>query len=213
MKKSDIFYISLIVLGAVWMAFLGNTPKFDKEICPYELIHQSAKGEKAITTDELAKKLMMKDPSILLIDVRSAEEFAKFSLPGSINIPIANLLDDENRDIINQEVMTNVFYSNGSDLALKAWVVTERVGFKNNRYLAGGLNRWVETILKPIPPKETDVIDEIELYEFRKVASTFFGKAQAEVSSGNAPAAAPSAPAAAPAPAKKKKAEGGGGCG
>ncbi len=213
MKKSDIFYISLIVLGAVWMAFLGNTPKFDKEICPYELIHESAKGDKAITTDELAKKLMLKDPSILLIDVRTPEEFAKFSLPGAVNIPIAKLLDEENREIVNQEVMTNVFYSNGSDLALKAWVVTKRVGFINNRYLDGGLNRWVETIMKPMPPKETDVIDDIEVYEFRKVASSYFGKAKAEVSSADAPTQAPAAPAAAPAPAKKKKAEGGGGCG
>lgn len=209
MKKRDIFYISLILLGAIWMSFLGDTPKFGKEISPYELISQSAKSDKAISTDELAKLLMSNDPSIMLIDVRTPEEFAKYSLPGAINIPVVHLLDDENKDIINQNAKKNVFYSNGSDLAVKAWLVTKRIGYKNNYYLDGGLNRWVETILRPVAPKETDVIDVLNQYEFRKIASTFFGGSKVESGSVNNNNA-PSAPVAVP--VRKKKSGGGGGC-
>ena len=43
---------------------------------------------------------------------RTPEEFETYSLPGSINVPLSNLLSDEFSDILNQDAYTNVFYSN-----------------------------------------------------------------------------------------------------
>jgi hypothetical protein len=41
--------------------------------------------------------------------------------------------------------------------------------------MSGGLNRWVETILKPMPPEQTAPSEEFALYDFRKGASMYFG--------------------------------------
>ena len=79
--------------------------------------------------------LVDKDPSLQLIDVRSTGEFEKFSLPGAINIPLENLLNPEFEDVLNQDVKLNVFYSNSSNVANQAWMITRQLGYKNNYVL------------------------------------------------------------------------------
>ena len=53
-----------------------------------------------ITPDVVADMIIKKDPSLRLIDVRSQDEFEKFSLPGAINIPATDLLSDQYADIL-----------------------------------------------------------------------------------------------------------------
>ena len=199
--------MAVLLVAALWLALAGKTPVYDKEICPYKLTRAAVKADREISTDDLAKLLMMKDPSIQLIDVRSPEEYNKFSLPGAINIPLEKLLDKDYTDVVNQDVMTNVFYSDGSEKAALAWLVCRRVGYKNNKFLDGGLNRWVETILRPKAPAETDKEAAFKQYRFRKGASIFFGGGSGAVASDNAGAAKPAAPIK-----RKKKEAAGGGC-
>ena len=72
-----------------------------------------------ITPDAVADMIIKKDPSLQLIDVRSQDEFEKFSLPGAINIPFNDLLSDQYTDILNQDVKMNIFYSNGTLMQMK----------------------------------------------------------------------------------------------
>ncbi|OIO99721.1 MAG: hypothetical protein AUJ98_10290 [Bacteroidetes bacterium CG2_30_33_31] len=207
MKKIEIYIISALLLGAVWLTLAGKIEKNDKELCPYKLISQAVQIENKITVDDLAKKLMTKDPSIVLIDVRSADEFKKFSLSGAINIPLEKLLADDNLPIINQEVNNNIFYSNGSDKAAKAWLICNRLGYKNNFYLSGGLNSWIKDIIKATPPEETASKEDFELYNSRKAASIFFGGGTVGESNNSS-----AAPAAASSKPLRKKESAGGGC-
>jgi len=207
MRKRDITLILIMIIGAAIVAVLPRMEKIDKEICPYKLIDQATYADKYVSTDEVANAIINNDPSIVLIDIRTPEEFAKFSLRGAINIPLANLLDEENVETFNQDVYTNVLYSNGSSLSSEAWLLLKRMGYKNNHVMQGGLNRWVETIMKPKAPDFMASDEDIATYEFRKGASTFFGGGGAVVSGATS----------APAPAKpiikrKKKEAGGGGC-
>ncbi len=85
---------------------------------PYKLTAEQFLSEvntrtQYITPETVADMIVKKDPSLRLIDVRSQDEFEKFSLPGAINIPAADLLSDQYTDILNQDVKMNVFYSNG----------------------------------------------------------------------------------------------------
>ena len=205
MKKREITFLAVMLVAALWLAIAGKTPFYDKEICPYKLTRAAVKHDRKISTDQLAKRLMMNDPSIQLIDVRSPEEFAKFSLDGAINIPLDSLLNPEFKDVINQDVMTNVFYSNGSKKAAEAWLITRRVGYHNNIFLDGGLNRWVETILRPKAPAESAKEEAFRLYTFRKGASIHFGGGSGDVNAGSG-----SAKPAVTIKRKKKEAAGGG---
>jgi len=207
MRKRDITLILIMIIGAVIVAVLPRFEKIDKEICPYKLIDQATYADKYVSTDEVANAIINNDPSVILIDIRTPEEFAKFSLRGAMNIPMADLLKDEYVDIFDQDVYTNVLYSNGSLLSSQAWLILKRMGYKNNHVMEGGLNRWVETIMKPKKPDFMGSDEDFALYSFRKGASAFFGGGGAAVSG------ATSAPAPAqPVIKRKKKEAGGGGC-
>jgi len=207
MKKLDILIVALMLIGAFWTFALNEENRRPVEqLTPCELVDQTQKADKFITTDELARELMSNDPSVVLIDLRPQKEFAEYSLPGAINIPIENLLDEKYTDMLDQKTYSNIFFSNSSDLAAKAWMVTTRLGYQNNYILQGGLNYWVETILMPKRPDQTAVNADFTLYNFRKAASAYFmGSTIDESSSSNLNA--PKAPIK-----RRKKEAAGGGC-
>jgi len=206
MKKLDALFVGLMLVGAFWTFIVNssNDEPIDR-IQPCDIIDIIASSDKYMETDELARRLMSDDPTLTLIDLRSKREFDNYSLDGAINIPLENILNPENVDVINQDVQTVVFYSNSSDLAAKAWMLTKRLGYANNYILKGGLNRWVETILRPREPKETASRSEFENYSFRKAASAYFG-------GGSATGESVAAKKPKLAIKRKKKSAAGGGC-
>jgi rhodanese-related sulfurtransferase len=151
--------------------------------------------------------IVKKDPSFQLIDVRAQDDFDKFSLPGAINIPVADLLSDKYADMLNQDVKMNIFYSNGTITANEAWMITRQLGYKNNFVLEGGLNYWFETILNPQKPATTSPDEEFAKYDFRLSAGKALGGG-ASVQTATTQSVASSKPAVQAAP-KKKKAAGG----
>jgi rhodanese-related sulfurtransferase len=207
MKKLDALFVGLLLVGALW-AFIVNSASENPidRVQPCDIIDIVSQSNKYMTTDELARRLMSDDPTLSLIDLRDKKDFVSYSLPGAINIPVEKIMDNEYRDIINQKVQTVVFYSNSSELAVKAWMLTKRMGYTNNYILLGGLNNWVETILRPHEPSETASREEFERYNFRKAASAYFGGGSA---TGEA---ATSAPKPKVAIKRKKKQAAGGGC-
>ena len=162
-----------IILGLV-IAFVPENTTLPYKLSAGEMLEEIQIGSEFIHPDELADLIINKDPSFQLIDVRSTDEFQKYSLPGAINIPLNLILADEWSDILNQDTKMNIFYSNGSTLAHKAWMIIRQVGFENNYLLQGGLNYWLEVILNPQKPKSTDPNDEFAKYNFRKGARQFF---------------------------------------
>ncbi len=93
-----------------------------------EVLNEANTRTQFVTADVVADMIVKKDPSLRLIDVRSQEEFEKFSLPGAINIPSTSLLSKEYADILNQDVKMNVFYSTGTLAANEAWMITQAAG-------------------------------------------------------------------------------------
>ena len=172
-----------------------------------QLLSEANTRTQFVTPETVADMIVNKDPLLRLIDVRNQEEYEKFSLPGAVNIPLTDLLSDQYTDIIHQDIMMNIFYSNGSLNANEAWMITRQLGFTNNYVLEGGLNYWFDAILNPQKPASTSSDEEFAKYDFRKSAGQALGGGgvvQTEQSQ-----AAPSAkPVVKPVP-KKKKAAGG----
>ena len=175
MKKLDVLYVGILLVGAFWAFIVTSNSEPISRITPCKLVDIIVQSDKYISTDELARRLMSDDPTLTLIDLRNKQEFNSYSLNGAINIPLQDLLNKQYVDIINQDVQTVIFYSNSSDLAVKAWMLTQRMGYSNNYILKGGLNHWVETILRPEKPSATATLADYEKYSFRKAASAYFG--------------------------------------
>ncbi|MFA9371838.1 MAG: rhodanese-like domain-containing protein [Labilibaculum antarcticum] len=174
----------LIPLGIIIAAVPENTTK-QFRLTAGELLNEVREGTQFISTDQIADMLVQKDPSLQLIDVRTQDEYEKYSLPGSVNVPLSDLLSEEWKDFLDQGVKMNVFYSNGNLKANEAWMLTRQLGFKNNYVLQGGLNYWAETIMNPTAPKSVLADDEIAKYDFRKGASMALGGGSSVVSNNN----------------------------
>lgn len=167
----------IVLLLAVWLVFLPEKDNSIKQIDPEQIHYELNQKTRFFTTDEVADLLINEDPSLALIDIRSVEEFNKFNLPGSVNIPIENLLSEEYESYFKQNYTKNVLYGNGTVLSDQAWMLLRRIGYNNLFVMQGGLNAWVETILQPTLPElaKVDVV-EMDKYLFRKAASQYFGQ-------------------------------------
>jgi len=206
MKPRTLLAMFIIPMGLIIAAVPQNKTK------PYKLTAEELLAEvntrtQYLTPDAVADMILKKDPSLRLIDVRSQDEFEKFSLPGSINIPATDLLSEQYADILNQDVKMNVFYSNGTLVANEAWMVTRQLGYINNYVLEGGLNYWFDAFMNTQKPASTSPDEEFAKYDFRKSAGLALGGGGV-VTATQETATASSKPAIKPS-GKKKKAAGG----
>jgi rhodanese-related sulfurtransferase len=208
MKPLHYLTFVLLILALIIALVPQNTTRPYK-LTAEQLLAEIRTGTQFISPDEVADKIVQKDPSIQLIDVRNPREFDMFSLPGAINVPLQDILSEGNFDLLNQGTKMNIFYSNGSTEANEAWLLTRQLGYQNNYVLQGGLNYWMETILNPSKPGSTASNDEIARYDFRKAASMALGGGDV---SSIAPVSNPSAATPKPGvvPVKKKKKASGG---
>ena len=179
MKKIEIIIFGILFIGGFGAMFLPNTEPFEHVINEAELLAAVNKEGRYITTDEIAQVIIESDPSFLLIDVRSAEAFEKYTLDGAINIPSDKIFEEENEMYFNQDVYTTVLFSNGSSLADQTWLRLRSYDYKGNKVMKGGLNNWYNTIINPQPPNDMDYTEKsYNQYLFRKGASVFFTGAQ-----------------------------------
>lgn len=201
----------VMILAGVGLIAIPDFAK-KKEMKAEQLLLEIMSTDRLISTDDLAEMIIGKNPLLQLIDVRTPEEFAEYSLPNAVNIPLADLLTKDKdgdyvwEDYLNQDTKINVLYSNGDVYATRAWTLCTRMKFKNNYTLNGGLNRWFETIIQPKFPAENSTIVEDKLYQSRLGAKQYFLGGSTVVQPTNA------ATNAAPVKKKKKVAEEEGGC-
>lgn len=196
----------ILMLGLIIAAVPRNTTTPFK-LTAEQILDEIKSGTQYLEPEQIAQMIVEKEPTLQLIDVRPVTEFEKFSLPGAINIPIDNILAAEFVDVLNQDIMANVFYSNGTTQANEAWMLVRQLGYENNYVLRGGLNYWAEAILNPERPASTSPDDELARYDFRMGASQALG------GGGLAPSEskpATTTPIPKPKPQGKKKAVAGG---
>ncbi len=174
MNARVLISIIFLSLGLI-MAAIPNNKTLQFKVSANEMLEEFKGRAQFISPDEIAGMIISEDPSLQLIDLRTGEEYQEFHLPGSFNIPFSDLLNEEYRFIIDQDLKINVFYSNGSLTANEAWMITRQLGYRNNYVLEGGLNYWAETIMNPEKPAVTSANEEIARYNFRKGAGTALG--------------------------------------
>ncbi|MCR8667327.1 rhodanese-like domain-containing protein [Aestuariibaculum sp. M13] len=206
-----------LILGAILIILAGGLlllPKYEKQegIRSKQLLSHAISPERYISTDDISHKIISQDPSFILVDVRDEESYNNYSLPNAINIPLSKLLDEDSLTYLNQDQFDVVFYSNNTFLADQAWMLCDRLGFKNLHVLKGGLNNWYTTIINPSKPNEAMPETEFKLYSTRKAASMYYGVAYPDQNFGNDLPTTPETPKKVVTVEKKKKRKAEGGC-
>jgi rhodanese-related sulfurtransferase len=189
MKKRYIFLAIVPVVLAIILALLPDkSNSIDSKrnqknlksakytgVTPNNLLLESVNDNRFIQPDELAKVIIGNDPSYFLVDLRDSVQYAKFTLPGALNIPYEKILTEENQAVFDSDHYNVVLFSNGTIMSDQVWMILRRVGIKNVKVLNGGLNQFYQLYLNPPKPVETDSHDVYENYSFRKAVGAHLG--------------------------------------
>ncbi len=162
----------------------------------------------SLKVQELADWLIEGRRDYKLVDLRNADEYAKFYLPGAMNLPINEFSKDY---FLKTDKV--VLYSDNDKDAADAWLILKNAGYYAVYVIYDGVGKWQREVLFPKRPPNAS---PEELREFNKRAeiALYLGGKPYGYTPGVAPVkTAPPAPAApAGAPAKKKNPKIGGGC-
>ena len=172
-RKYTILSILLVVLAFGLVILPKKTNKTETD--PKVLLTALAEKSRFLTTDLVSKRIIENDPTLLLIDLRPADQFKAFALPGAINIQPESILSDSNSELLKQLGKDIVLYSNSDLASEKAWLLCARnVNYSRLYIMKGGLNEWYNTIVMGTDVASTASSAEFDLINFRKAARQYF---------------------------------------
>lgn len=99
-----------------------------------------------ISQQELLEALKTPDNNIVLLDVRSKEEYDNGHVSGAINIS-HNVVEENLKQLTQYKSSTVVVYCRSGRRAGVAEDILSSNGFKNLRHLTGDMNGWLEAKL------------------------------------------------------------------
>ena len=165
-----------LAFGTIFIA----KDKEPDQIDPQQLLAELVQPTRYVSTDQIAKLIISKDPSLMLIDVRDEDSFNEYSIPGAVNLPIDSLMSNDYQGYLGIPGMKVVLYSNDDIKADQTWMLAKRMGYNSIYVLKGGLNCWMETIIDPVVPESDASYADIETYSFRKGAQIYFTGSESE---------------------------------
>ena len=203
-----------VLLGAVAL-FATPAPGGRVTLDARELGQVVGRGADRVPATEVAGWIVESRADYRLVDLRPEAEFARYHIPGAVNVPVAALVD---ASLGRQETL--VLYSEDGTQSIQAWMLLRARGYRAAYILEGGLSAWRNDVLSPVLT-DNPTPDQKARDERRRTLSAYFGgqprqasaaaagapSAGAESTMPAAPKVVPPAPGAGPAkvPPKKKK--------
>jgi rhodanese-related sulfurtransferase len=140
-----------------------------------------SEGGDHVSALQLAGWIRARKPGLRVIDVRSPQEFAAFSIPSAENIPLDALVHTTfgKNDTV-------VLYSEGGAHAGQAWVLLQLQGVKRAYFIAGGLADWRDEVMAPSLPTDATTA-QIKAFAPIAALSAYFGGAVQTGPAGSAP--------------------------
>ena len=169
-------YIVLVIIAiglAIGILLMDNTERIN-EIDPETLAVNYNDPSRFLSIDEVTDRLVRKDPGMLLIDVRPADQFKLFAIPGAINIPVDSLLTSSTLDLMSMDEMDKVLYSNSGVTSDQAWLLMERLDMPAVFVMEWGVNNWFKNIVQSTEPSAIASQDDFDVYSFRLAAKQYF---------------------------------------
>jgi rhodanese-related sulfurtransferase len=171
-RKYPVLTILLLVL-ALGLVILPKKNE-RKETDPRLLLSAIAEKSRYLSVDLVTHRIIENDPSLMLIDLRPAELFKAFALPGAVNIQPDSLLSNSSLDLFNQPGKDKILYANGDLISEKAWLLCTRYSVNRVYIMKGGLNEWFNTIIKEQSASATSSSTDLDLINFRNAARQYF---------------------------------------
>ena len=169
------FLAGLLAIIALIVGNSGNKNKMS--VNAKELALSSIKDHDKISALTLADWIIKEKLDFTLVDLRSEKEFAEYTLPGSVNVPMENLLNSDLKR--NQKIL---LYGNDDITSAQAWFILKSSNYKGVYILKGGLNSWKKEILYPTRAVNLTPEDSIKFEKIKQVSLHFGGSPQMQTS-------------------------------
>jgi rhodanese-related sulfurtransferase len=199
-------------LLAIIALVIGNSGNKNKiNVNPKELALSTIKDQDKISAITLADWLIKDKLDFTLVDLRPEKEFAEYTIPGSINVRMEDLLNSDLKR--NQKIL---LYGNDDISSAQAWFILKSSDYKGVYILNEGFNSWKNEILYPKRSSILSPEDSIKFEKIKQVSLHFGGSPQMQMSESTSdivvtppPVAAPNLPKVTiPSGTTKKKKEG-----
>lgn len=207
--------LAIIAIGLAIGILLMDQTKQRREKDPATLAISYNEPSRFLSIDKVTDRMINEDPAIILVDVRPAEQYKQFAIPGAINIPVDSLLTPSSLYLFRMKGMDKVLYSNSDVWSDQAWLLLERLEMPTVFVLEGGVNHWFTSIVQAKEPALSAPTEEVDLYSFHKAAfQHYYGEPIEETLNDKSVASAPKpkAPKVAPVSRQEPAVESGGGC-
>ena len=207
MERKYTILAALLIVMALGLVILPKKSG-QKETDPKVMLSAVVEKSRYLTVDQVTHRIIENDPTLMLIDLRPADQFRIFTLPRSINLHPDSLLNHTNFELFNQPGKDKILYASSDLTSEKAWLLCLRYSMGRIYIMKGGMNEWFNTIIKEKDVSGTPSSTDLDLLSFRKAARQFF------VGSGEAvkATAAPTVNEKVQVIRKAPKAASGGGC-
>ncbi|MFA6456925.1 MAG: rhodanese-like domain-containing protein [Bacteroidota bacterium] len=137
--------VSILVLG-IFLVFLPDyKERIFSEVSDPDYLHTHSVKE--MTVDELAFRMIDRDPKLVIIDVRTPDEYAKLLLPGAVNIEPKQVLQKEFSEILANRHKKKIFIGNDESQSRTAALIALELGYENVSVLCGGMPEFINTFL------------------------------------------------------------------
>jgi thiosulfate/3-mercaptopyruvate sulfurtransferase len=151
----------VLVIAAVAVAILPSEPAADSVAAaatPSEqaLLEQVESAADHIEPEELADAIVKREEGLLVVDVRSPEEYSSFHITGAVNVQLPGLIDYL-APFKNQGRI--VLYSNGMTHPAQARDSLARLGYQNVFMLTDGLQGFLDRCLMPVSLRREPLSD------------------------------------------------------
>lgn len=173
MNTREKYSAGLVCLGFI-LTLLPLSGNRSFTLKPQKLLTEVLDENTYFTVDQVARFVVSEDSTVQIIDLRPPEEFRSMNIPGSVNVPYSELLNNDPGNFLNNGNIRNIFYSNGEVDSNSALVIAKGLNYKNIFVMKGGLNEWFNSIMNSSFTGDRISARENALFETRTRARKMF---------------------------------------
>jgi rhodanese-related sulfurtransferase len=171
MKKHIITIVVAVIGGLLLISMVGKkmlTSSYKVSLATQ--IQVLSSSESSFSLLELDMAIKTNDPDIMLIDLRTKEEYEKSHLPNAVNVPIEMLFDSEFVEYIKGgQSKIKVLYATSEAEAYNALSILAMKGNGKFRVLNGGFPIAYSSIIKTNNPARFHYTDEQMKYNYKRL--------------------------------------------
>ena len=158
----------VLVLGLIFLVLPERKAHMINTVS--EASYVTAHPVKIMPVDELAFRIVDKEPNLQIVDIRSSEKFAALALPGSVNLSLRDFFSKDNNFLFSQRHVKKVLVADEEGQEQVACLLLRKLGYDNFAALEGGLPQFKQMILDSTTFEPTGSRWDNDVQTFRETA-------------------------------------------